>query len=453
MRFRTVAITAITTLALAGGYVAADAYDVVPGLLTTRPVVVEPEPYPQVEGAPAPVTPVLGDAAPVPLGEESVARAAAAVTAFAGQDGAGPRPSVVIVDLATGQTVAELAPTQLGPPASSVKVLTGAAALSALGPDATLPTTAVLDGDRVVLVGGGDLLLTAGDPQPGAVGHASLRDLADQTAEALIARGITEVTLGVDSTLFPGDGSPLWAALDYTYVIRMRSLAIDAGVVDGEYPDQDNAIVAAEAFAAALTAAGITVTAPPEHAEAPDGAEELGRIESAPLELVVARMMKISDNSIAEALGRLVSIARGGDGTQESAGPAVMAELTDLGLGTTGQVLFDTSGLASENLVSARLLVDTVMLALTQPELASMTWSYPVSFLDGTLNWRIVDAAGQVRAKTGTLNVTASLSGIVQTAGGSDLAFSVVTAGIEPGSAYHSRLAIDALMTELAALP
>lgn len=453
MRFRTVAIATLAVLGLAGGYVAADAYDVVPGALTTRPVVVEPAPYPQLDGAPAAPAAVLGSAAPVPLSPESAARAAELVAALPGAEGAGPRPSAVVVDLATGATVAELAPTQLGPPASSTKVLTAAAALAALGPDATLATTAVLDGGRVVLVGGGDLLLTAGEAQPGAVGHASLRDLAGQVAEQLAARGVGEVAVAVDDSLFSGDGAAQWSAIDYEYVMPMRALAIDAGVVDGGYPGTDPAVAAAEAFAAELTAAGVTVTGPVERGAAAEGTEEIGRIESAPLELVVAWTMKVSENSVAEALGRLVSITRGGPGTQEAAGPAVLAQLGDLGLGVNGQVLYDTSGLASENLISTRLLVDTVMLSLTRPELASMTWSYPVAFLDGTLTDRLAGAAGHVRAKTGTLASVTSLTGIVQTAGGGALAFSVVTAGIEPGTAAVSRETVDALLTELAALP
>lgn len=453
MRGKTVAIAALTTLALAGGYAAADAFDVVPGFLTTRPVVVEPVPYPQLDGVPAPAVPVLASAAPVPMSEASAARVAELVSALPGTAGAGPRPSIVVVDLATGATVAELMPTQLGPPASSTKVLTAAAVLSELGPDATIATTAVLDGERLVLVGGGDVLLTAGEAQPGAVGHASLRDLAVQAADALSARGITEVALAVDDSLFTGTGAPQWSAIDYDYVMPMRPLAIDAGVVDGDYPEQDPAIAAAEAFAAELTAAGVTVTGPVERAAAGEGAEEVGRIESAPMELVVSWMMKVSENSVAEALGRLVAISRGGTGAQAEAGPAVIAELGDLGLSTTGVVLFDTSGLASENLVTTRLLVDTVILGMVRPELESMTWSYPVAFLDGTLTDRLADAAGHVRAKTGTLATVASLTGIVQTEGGSALAFSVVFAGNDPGATAAARGAIDALLAEFAALP
>lgn len=450
MRTRTVVVGALTVLALGGGYVAADAFDVVPGFLTTRPAVAEPAAYPAIDAVPAPAAPVLANASPTPLSAESATRVAELVAALPGAEGTGPRPSVVVVDLGTGATVAELAPTQLGPPASSTKVLTAAAALSALGPNRTLPTTALLDGGRVTLVGGGDLLLTAGDAQPGAVGHASLRDLAGQVAQTLTDRGLSEVTVSVDSSLFSGDGSPLWSAIDYQYVMPMRALAIDAGVVDGTYSG-DPAIAAGEAFAAELTAAGITVTGTVDRAAG--AGEEIGRIESAPIELVVAWMMKVSENSVAEALGRLVSIERGGPGTQEAAGPAVLAQVSELGLGTTGQTIFDTSGLASENLVSTRLLVDTVAKGLADPELASMTWSYPVAYLDGTLTDRLQGAAGLVRAKTGTLATAVSLTGVVQTQGGGALAFSIVFAGIEPGTALASREAIDGLLTELAALP
>src|SRR5918997_1551013 len=80
------------------------------------------------------------------------------------------------------------------------------AAVTSPGGDVTLPTTAVLDGDsRVVLVGGGDMMLAAGAGNPDAVnGRAGLGDLGDQVAAKVLVSGRTTVTLGLDDTLFTG---------------------------------------------------------------------------------------------------------------------------------------------------------------------------------------------------------------------------------------------------------
>lgn len=68
--------------------------------------------------------------------------------------------------------------------------------------------------DEIVLVAGGDSLLGPGKGDPDAVaGRAGLRDLAEQVATALKARGTTDVTLYVDETYAAGPTTaPTWAS-------------------------------------------------------------------------------------------------------------------------------------------------------------------------------------------------------------------------------------------------
>ena len=65
--------------------------------------------------------------------------------------------------------------------------------------------------------------------------------------------------------------------------------------------------------------------------------------------------------------------------------------------------------------------------------------------LDGTLHDRFTEGAatGTVRAKTGSLDQTASLSGTVVTRQGRLLAFSVIVDGFEAGGLYSARVALD----------
>ena len=69
----------------------------------------------------------------------------------------------------------------------------------------------------------------------------------------------------------------------------------------------------------------------------------------------------------------------------------------------------------------------------------------PVGALDGTLDDRFVraDGAGTVRAKTGSLDQTVSLTGTVVTADGRLLAFSVIVDGFADNGLAAARLAMD----------
>lgn len=440
MRRRVPVAVAAVVLLLAGGYLTADARDLVPGPLTTRPAVPPPAAYPSVAVAVPDPGPVLPSLAGVAAGDVQ-----ALVDGVVGD--LGPQATVHVRDLASGATVGAHRADLPVAPASALKILTAVAAVSELGPEARLPTTATLAGDRVTLVGGGDTLLTTGKPEPDAAG-ASLTDLAGQVARALRAAGTKTVQVAVDDTLFTGPRYVAdWGSLDRLYVLPTTPLALERGHPEGAGVDPRPALTAGEAFAAELREAGVSVTGDVVSAPSPAGATEAGRIESAPVSQVVRFALKLSDNSTSETLGRLVALARGEEGSGVGATRAVRAALADLDLPVAGLTLDDVCGLSTRNRVPAELLTAAVAAAESHPAIAGLPASLPVGHLDGTLEDRLADAPGVVRAKTGTLTSVASLAGLVQADSGAALAFAVIAPDTDIATA---RQRMDAFAAELA---
>ena len=100
---------------------------------------------------------------------------------------------------------------------------------------------------------------------------------------------------------------------------------------------------------------------------------------------------------------------------------------------TDGIVLLDGSGFSGGNRVSARTLVGALQYARGQAWFNAFYDGLPVAGVDdvdvaGTLAKRLVGtpAAGNLRAKTGTLNVSRSLAGYVTGADGRPYAFAII---------------------------
>ncbi len=443
----------------AGGYAAADAYDLVPGVLTLEPAP-SAAPFPTVvaAGVDGPALSDLSPAAPVPAVEQVQAK----VDALLSDQRLGTSVGVVVADQLTGEVLGERSAGTGRQPASIAKVLTAVAALSALGPDTTLPTTTVRAGDQVVLVGGGDIMLSDQAGDPGAVdGRAGLGDLADQTAQALLADGVNTVRLGVDGSLFTGPAlAPGWdpSYLSDGYVAPVTALAVHVGKVDptADYPRRhaDPALAAAQAFADRLAERGITVTELVTGATAPDGATQVGMVSSAPVRDITEYFLSTSDNTVTEAVARLVAIHQERPASFEGATAAVLDVVGTLGVNTAGASLADASGLAAGSAVPATTFLDAVQLATSpaHPELRAIVVGMPIGGLTGTLDDRYLtsDARGLVRAKTGSLRGVTSLAGTVVTADGRALDF-VVMADQTPGDQPSARAAVDDFVTALGA--
>lgn len=421
----------------------------------------------------------LSTSAPVPL----PAQVAAKLDPVLKTDGGGTFTGVV-QDAVTGQMLFDRNSAASRIPASNMKLLTAAAALRAIGPESRFSTKAVAgpapgagpgaaDATRtVVLVGGGDVLLAAGESDRDKVlGHAGLATLAKLTVESLRKDGFRgRVDVVVDDSLFTGPSlNPSWSPDDVAagevaplFPLALNSARFGPSATSGPRP-QDPALAAGEAFAAQLKAAGGAAglqVAPAvgrlEGEAAPDAAV-LGEVESATVSRQVDLMLQTSDNYLAEALGRMAAAAAGQPASNEGAAAAVLQQLAALGVPTDGMTVADVSGLALANQVSARQFSEVVR-AITvgkDGRLRAALAGFPVAGLTGTLGDRYVDessaeGAGLVRAKTGTLNTVIALSGYVVDVDGRLLVFSFVGNGLAPGAAGN-KLALDASATVLAA--
>lgn len=346
-------------------------------------------------------------------------------------------------------------------PASTLKLLTAAAALASLGPDHTFTTRVVADGRRALtLVGGGDPFLAGAQPADGPAAHdASLQALAGATAHRLLARGTTAVTLAYDTTLFTGPSvDPHWPA-DYipdAVVSPIDALWADEGVAaDGHGRVADPAATAAGDFSSYLRADGVRVAGSVSEHPAPRAARELARVTSLPLADIVERVLQNSDNEGAEVLARQVGLAVSGDGSFAGGVAGVRRTLQGLGIDLGAARLYDGSGLSRDDRVDARTLVDVLQLAASadHPDLRAVVTGLPVAGFDGSLQDRFDQATGRgwVRAKTGTLSGTSALAGLVTDARGRPLVFAFVSNHVPAVGTLDARAALDRLASALAA--
>ncbi|MEV6023759.1 D-alanyl-D-alanine carboxypeptidase/D-alanyl-D-alanine-endopeptidase [Streptomyces sp. NPDC052036] len=383
---------------------------------------------------------------------------AAALDKLLGDASLGSRRSAVVVDIATGKRLYGKNADDALTPASTTKIATAVAVLSAAGPDHRFTTRTALEPgtDKLVLVGGGDPTLTA---RAKAEGWASLRTLAGTTAAALKKRGLSSVSLAYDASLFTGDAlHPIGVNPNLAPV---TALTADEGRRDNSTDgpadrSTDPAGDAARTFAGLLRERGIKTSASGvPAAKATSRAETVASVQSPPLSAVVERMLTNSDNDIAEALARQTALATGGRASFDGGAAAIAAQLGKLRLPLAGAAFHDGSGLNRDDRLTADLLTSLLATAgsASHPELRTVLTGLPVAGFTGTLSDRYADAAersgtGLVRAKTGTLTGVNTLAGTVVDADGRLLAFAFLTDGSMDQTA--ARTALDRTAAQLA---
>jgi serine-type D-Ala-D-Ala carboxypeptidase/endopeptidase (penicillin-binding protein 4) len=367
------------------------------------------------------------------------------------------RNSGAVVDLGTGKLLfAQNASTALIP-ASTMKLLTTAVALSVLGPEHRFTTKVVsLHRGAIVLVGGGDPYLASKVAAGVSPGPATTADLARATAAKLKADKITRLSLGYDSSLFSGPSwNRLWPDEYGDQVSKMSALWVDEGRVGGSPGPRvrDPAKTAATTFAQALKTQGIRVTKLAA-ARAPRSAQLVASVGSLPLERIVEQLLLTSDNDAAEVLLRQIAVAGGRPGTIADGVGAVRARLAKLGAWDPGATLDDGSGLARQNRIPARTMVKVLRLAASEqhPELRAVITGLPVAGVEGSLRTRFFDDAslagrGVVRAKTGTLRDVHTLAGVLRTSDGSLLAFAFLINN--PKNQFNATVWLDHVTTAI----
>jgi D-alanyl-D-alanine carboxypeptidase/D-alanyl-D-alanine-endopeptidase (penicillin-binding protein 4) len=191
---------------------------------------------------------------------------------------------------------------------------------------------------------------------------------------------------------------------------------------------------------------------------APDTFVELGSVESPPLRDLAREIQKPSQNLYTDLiLAHIGSLAlatnKSSSATSEDAGiRQLYAFLNQAGV-PRGDVQFEEgSGLSRNNLTTPNATIALLQFMNGHAESEAFLSALPVAGVDGTLRTRMRDtaAAGNVRAKTGTLRWANALSGHVTTAAGERLIFSIMLNRYIAGTNPPARGEIDKLAVMLA---
>lgn len=393
-------------------------------------------------------------------------------------------------------------PNTLLMPASNRKLFTAAAVASCIGFEHQFSTELWLDGDDVVLRGGGD-------PSLGGR-YAFDRDaMFKPFVDALRARGIAEIKGDVvaDASLFDRSILPAgweWDDLFYYYAVPADALAYNENVVgvmaddcgkpviatdpafipatakvtcneekeplvrteknnavtiEGEMPAHyqtlaavsDPALYAGQALADALRKAGIRVRGTVRVNGTPRAwRERIAAIPSPFVSDLLAVVLKPSQNLYAETLLKNLSAV---GGVPASYAASLDAEkrflIGEAGL-SDGEFRFqDGSGLSSHDLVTAGAIVK-LLRWMDDPSRRGAWWQLLATpGEEGTLRRRLLPLAARFRGKTGSISGVNSLSGIVRGANGGTRYFSIVLNHHLAGSGQALRT-IDAMANAIA---
>ena len=341
--------------------------------------------------------------------------------------------------------------------ASVMKLLTATAALQVLGPNFRVQTKVYADLDNpghIVIVGAGDPTLSRARAGVQSVykDAPKLADLAVQINDWARSTPITNITL--DSTYFEAE---YWDTdnPDSERTIGYQSI-VTALQVDGDRAnptaqtsprslDPVNAAGVALKKAIGPLAASATLT----QGQAGENLLEIASVRSQPISKWIEHMLRVSDNTEAEFLARLVTKQLGYDGSRDWVEDSLKEALTRAGLDTQDLQLRDGSGSNEWNRVPATFINALLKKVLNEDgDLGIIKRALPIAAETGSLANRFkgdnIDAAGKIFAKTGWTKSEYSLAGIIKAKDGTDLVFSIAAIGNVNATAKD---AIDNLAT------
>jgi D-alanyl-D-alanine carboxypeptidase/D-alanyl-D-alanine-endopeptidase (penicillin-binding protein 4) len=408
-----------------------------PAVATADPSVV-----PVAVDAPKPTAAGLAAALKLPLADPNLG-------AFTGR----------VTDALTGTQLWEQGSTLPMIPASTNKTLTTAAALLTLDRNARQTTTVVAaDQSRqpglVTLVGAGDPTLSSAAPGQDTLYHnaARISDLAAQVR----ASGIRVTAIQVDTGAFSGPSlAPGWDPADIQGgdVAPIEAIMVDGGRVQPLTPESVRSVTPALDAGVVLANAlnvdprAVTMASTPVR----DG-QQIAAVQSAPLIARLTEMMAHSDNVMAECIAREVAKASGRPSSFGGAVDAVTKSLAAAGIDISGATLMDSSGLSIDDRLTAKTLDEVVGTAAgaDHPTMRPLLDVLPIAGGSGTLSNRYIDvatsdAAGWLRAKTGSLTRVNALAGVVTDVGGRVLTFALMSNDAGP----MGQVALDALAATL----
>lgn len=381
-----------------------------------------------------------------------------------------------VLDPATDEMLYDIGAEIPSRTASVMKLLTAAAAIETLGPNYRVKTRVYADAEdpkKIYLVGAGDVTLSRTAPGQQSIYRdapklSSLGFQINQYVSELepiepeepeqpnqpnpvqpepepeeFTQEITEIVL--DSTLWGGvDGSGQWEknwnpeGINDGWMSQTSALQVDG---DREQPSR----LTSQRSEAPVERAGIwfqeaigenAQNAELSYGEAPADAVEIASVLSEPIKEWIRIMLLRSDNTIAEALARLVAYEVGLDGGDfDSLTGAYKTALSGTGLNTQGLLIEDGSGLSAYSQVSPKFIAELMDLVVSgYPSFEIILNSLPVAGESGSLENRFdegetADAAGKVLAKTGWIRTGYTLAGTMTAKDGTELVFAVYNLG------------------------
>ena len=371
---------------------------------------------------------------------------------------AGSGIGVRVVETDSGRLIYARSPTTRLTPASNMKLVTSATALSRWGagyrfrtelylPPEPPDTGGVLRGD-VYIKGYGDPTLSTS----WFARHVLHRRAAHIGAFVLALRavGITRIEgrIVADDTYFDRRRTvSTWSSGDWAYCEPLAALTVNKGYVDGRRAG-DPPLAAARTLTRLVRRAGIQVTGEPRVRRVPSGFLLRYTEYSPPLSVVLRAMNKPSDNFFAETLTKGLGADFRGSGTTAAGTRVEGVFLQQCGIAGRQFRIYDGSGLSHPDKLTAAAVSRLLRVMYGRDDYRVYWSSLSVAGRDGTLADRMrgTRAHGNVHAKTGTLTGVSCLSGYVTTANGRPVVFSILMnrggLSVSAAQAAQDRIAI-----------
>lgn len=332
-------------------------------------------------------------------------------------------PAMIVIDGTTGQVIYERNIYSQRKPASVMKVLSAAVTIDYLDPNSVFNTTVSIIPEQktIVIRGSLDPWVSTDHNVARKMHRASLPYIGFNTLTAVKKAngGSLKNYKVIYSNLYSQDVSNLktfWAKRGFKPSLK-------------QVPDTDT-----------FTSEGVLVASE----------------NSPPVAEILNWMMLWSDNLLAERLARLSARAAGYSLDIKGVNVIFRELLNRLDIDDSKLVVADASGLSKQNRITAKLMGEFLYKVHKDEKYQLLYTSLPVSGVSGTLLNRFTttapSAVGLVRAKTGTLNGTATLAGYVQSTD-REYIFVALADDIAKGNSAlnKARAAIDRVLGRIAA--
>jgi D-alanyl-D-alanine carboxypeptidase/D-alanyl-D-alanine-endopeptidase (penicillin-binding protein 4) len=332
-------------------------------------------------------------------------------------------PAMIVIDGTTGQVVYEKNVYSQRKPASVMKILAGAVALDYLDPQSVFNTTITIapETKTVIIQGSLDPWISLNHNVARKMQRASLSHMGTSTLSAVKKAngGSLKNYKVVYNSLYSQDIANLkafWAERGFKPAFKAIS-SQDAYAAQGDLVASENSPTVAE---------------------------------------ILDWMMLWSDNVLADRLAALAARAAGYSLNIKGVDTIFRTLLAQYEIDDSKLVVADASGLSKKNRITAKLMGELLYKIRNEEKYVLLHDSLPVGGVSGTLLERFTTTAptavGLVRAKTGSLNGTATLAGYVQSTD-REYVFVTLADNIAKGTTAldKARAAIDRVLGRIAA--